>query len=83
MPSGLAVTPMFAALSVLSFGCTSRDLRVLMGLWYTGTVYVIGLENPCQLFQQLTNVGETYGIFSSAGFSGVDVLLISLWLNIV
>ena len=39
--------------------------------------YVLGLENPCQLFRQPTNVGQTYGMLSSGGFSGIDVLLIS------
>ena len=43
--------------------------------------YVIGLENPCQLFRQLTNVGKTYGMMSSVGFSGVDILFVSPWLH--
>ena len=36
--------------------------------------YVVGLENPCQLFKHLTNVGHTYHVtydmLSSVGFSG-------------
>ena len=43
--------------------------------------YVLELESLCQLFRQLTNVGQTYGMLSSGGFSGVDVLLISFWLH--
>ena len=39
--------------------------------------YVIGFENPCQLFRQVTNVGETYGMLSSVGFSGVYILYFS------
>ena len=42
--------------------------------------YVVGLEHPCLLFRQLTNVRQTYDMLSSVGFSGVDVLLISYWL---
>ena len=30
-------------------------------------------------FRQSNNVGQTYGV--SVGFSGVDLLLISLWLH--
>ena len=42
--------------------------------------YVIGFENPYQLFRQLTNVGETYAMLSSVCFSGVYILFVSPWL---
>ena len=35
----------------------------------------------CQLLRQLTHVGQTYGMLSAAGFSRVDVLLISFCLH--
>ena len=34
--------------------------------------HVVGHENPCQLFRQLANVGQTYNMLSSVGLSGVD-----------
>ena len=43
--------------------------------------YIVKLENPCQLFRQLTNVRQTHSMLSSVGFSHVDVLFISLWLH--
>ena len=49
--------------------------------WFEVHRYVIRLENPCQLFRQLTNVGQTCGMLSSVGFSGVDILFIPPWLH--
>ena len=45
--------------------------------------YITGLEYPCQLFRQLSNVWDTYGMLSSVGFSGVDNLFVSPWLHCI
>ena len=61
-----ALDVIYHALSVLSFGCTSMDLRVLIGLWYTGMS-----EDSKILANCSDSLGETYGMLSSVDFSGV------------
>ena len=84
--TGFPLCMLMASLIFLlsQFSSLSRIFTSLIEHWWPvlkvcGTLYVTGLENSCQLFRQLTNVGETYGMLSSVGFSGVDICYVSPW----